>query len=254
MLKSTPKWMTESASVNHLLTMFLVAVGIVAILAAVLGYKLGHVKGSHNTAAMITDDNGKVMTKEQVRSIKLENEILKGEMSTLVQERDISLNNLHMVREELSAVKASYGQLEQLNDVLTKAMIKDGGIPLKVLAADIAPLPDNTFEYRFDVVMLARDGEVKKLIPKLTLLNETNMVEIPLQPSSYELKGVVNIRGRFVMPSGFTPKQMRLVLNVDNKHVEQLYNWRFGKANKPNTEESKGDSITNTATDTATKR
>lgn len=35
------------------------------------------------------------------------------------------------------------------------------------------------------------------MVPKLTLLDEVNMVEVPLEPSSYPIKGVARVRGRF---------------------------------------------------------
>ncbi|MDO5651612.1 MAG: hypothetical protein Q4G13_05705 [Moraxella sp.] len=229
MLPIKKTWFREQSAIKQLLILFLLAVGLVALIAGVLGYKFGYRQGSHNAVLTVTDDKGIALTTTDIQALRLENDILKSEMATLVQERDISLNNLNLLRDELSTLKTSHLQLEQLNEILAQSVAKDGGIPLKVLAAQIAPLPENTFEYRFDVVMLGKDGQGKTLVPKLTLLNATSMADIPLEPSSYNLKGVANIRGRFVMPDGFTPKQMRLVLRVDDQKIEQLYNWRVGK-------------------------
>ena len=97
------------------------------------------------------------------------------------------------------------------------------------MASEIISLPNDTFEYRFDVSMLDISGKAVKMIPKLTLLNETSMVEVPLEPSSYDIRGVANIRGRFIMPEGFEPKQMKLELVAGNQKVQQLYNWQIGK-------------------------
>lgn len=230
-----PKFMTDGNTVNQLLVLFLLSIAVIALIAGVIGYKFGRYQGSNSAVLSISDSSGRALSITEIRSLKLENDILKSEMETLIQERDISLNNLNLLRDEMANLRTSNLQLEQLNETLFKAVALDGGIPLKVLAAQIAPLPENTYEYRFDVAMLAEDGQSKTLVPKLTLLNSTDMVTIPLTPSTYDLKGVANIRGRFVMPEGFTPKQIHLVLEVDGQKIDQRYNWRVGEviANAP---------------------
>lgn len=212
-----------------ILGVFLVGIVLVAIIAGSIGYKIGHGQGLHTASVVATDEKGGALTTEDIKAIRLENDILKTETATLTQERDISLNNLNLLKDEMETLKTSYLQLEQLNEVLAKVAIKEGGVPLGMLGAQIVALPDNAFEYRFDVAMLARDGRGKTLTPRLTLLNATSMVEIPLKPKSYEIEGVANIRGRFIMPEGFNPRQIRLTLSVDGKHLEQLYDWKVGK-------------------------
>lgn len=212
-----------------ILATFLGGVVLVAIVAGSLGYKIGHNQGLHTASVVATDGEGKALTTDDIKAIRLENDILKTETATLTQERDISLNNLNLLKDEMEGLKTSNLQLEQLNEVLSKVAIKEGGVPLGVLGAQIVALPENSYEYRFDVAMLARDGRGKMLTPRLTLLNATSMVEIPLKPKTYDIQGVANIRGRFIMPDGFSPRQIRLTLSVDGKHLEQLYDWRVGK-------------------------
>lgn len=55
------------------------------------------------------------------------------------------------------------------------------------------------------------------------------MVEIPLKPSTYDVQGIARIRGRFVMPEEFEPKQIKIELTAGTEHTEQLYDWQVGK-------------------------
>lgn len=213
-----------------ILGVFLLGICLVAAVAGSIGYKIGHGQGLHAASVVAIDEKGKPLTTDDIKAIRLENDILKTETATLTQERDISLNNLNLLKGEMETLKTNYLQLEQLNEVLSKVAIKEGGVPLGILAAQMVKMPDNVYEYRFDVAMLARDGNGKTLTPRLTLLNDTSMVEVPVSPKHYEIQGVANIRGRFTMPSGFNPSQIRLTLSVDGKHLEQLYDWKVGQA------------------------
>ena len=90
-------------------------------------------------------------------------------------------------------------------------------------------MPENAYEYRFDVGMVDPSNQPKNLIPKLTLLDEVNMVEVPLQPNSYSIHGIARIRGRFLMPKNFVPKQVKLELTAGNQKTEQVYDWQLGQ-------------------------
>ncbi len=101
-------------------------------------------------------------------------------------------------------------------------------MPLQILGAKIEPLPENAFEYGFDVGMLSEDGQAKNLKVTLTLQNKDDFVEVPLDPARYAIEGIERIRGRFVMPTGFKPLQVKLSLEADNQKIEQLYDWKLG--------------------------
>ena len=62
----------------------------------------------------------------------------------------------------------------------------------------------------------------------MTLQNKESFVEVPLDPAYYAIEGIVRIRGRFVMPTGFKPLQVKLNLEADDQEVEQLYDWTLG--------------------------
>ncbi|MEJ6069363.1 hypothetical protein MT378_16590, partial [Psychrobacter sp. 16-Bac2893] len=141
---------------------------------------------------------------------------------------EISLANLKELRENQQAIMVENRQVAQLNDLYAEIVSEKGGMPLQILGAKIEPLPENAFEYGFDIGMLASDGKAKRLNPTLTLLDDDDFVEVPLEPVSYTIEGVTRIRGRFTMPAGFKPLQIKLNLKAAGQEVEQLYDWKLG--------------------------
>ncbi|STY79343.1 hypothetical protein [Moraxella catarrhalis] len=216
----------QRGSTNQILALFLIALAVSALIVAVIGYKFGYRQGMHSVERTVL---AKHDTAVNVSELTAENVRLKQEMTTAIQERDISRSTLNNLRTDYDNLKTTNLQLEQVNELLKNAVAEQGGVALSIMASEIIALPNDTFEYRFDVSMLDISGKAVKMIPKLTLLNETSMVEIPLEPSSYDIRGVANIRGRFIMPDGFEPKQMKLELVAGNQKVQQLYNWQIGK-------------------------
>lgn len=210
-------------STHQILLLFIVAIVIVSVVMLVFGYKIGHKQGIRS----ITVINSQNEEDGQANAIKVAS--LKQQLDAVVQERDISLSNLESLREQSEKLKTKNLQLEQFNTLLLDNVAREGGVPLKVLAAEIVPLPERTYEYRFDVGMIDKSGSPVHMVPRLTLLNDNNMVQIPLKPASYSVQGVTHIRGRFVMPKGFEPRQIRVELNAGDQRTEQLYNWRTGK-------------------------
>lgn len=210
--------------------LFLIALIVVALLVAIFSYKIGYSSGFKSVES--EGDiviNGQVVTSESLEKLEKQNKMYKTEAETAMQERDMSLRNLESIRAEADELKITNLQLEKTVDVFASSIAKQGGIPLQVVGAKIEPLPENAFEYRFDVAMVSDDGEYTTLEPTLTLLNDTSFVNIPLTPSSYEIRGVSYIRGRFVMPEGFDPVQLKLNLVAGDETKEQIYNWRTGK-------------------------
>ncbi len=210
-----------------LLTLFVSAVLLTGVIAVIFGHTLGYQRGlkALQDSAQKESNNSNLSAKE-VKALTLKLEMLKEQTSTAQQERDISLNNLGVMRIDMQDLEVKNLQLQQINDLYVKALSKRGGLPLQIVAEKIEPLPENAFEYRFDVAMLAPDGREHTLTPKLTLLTEDNLVEVPLEPSKYDIKGVARIRGRFVMPEGFTPAQARLDLASNGQTIEQIYDWK----------------------------
>jgi len=206
-----------------------VAVLVTAVVGLVFGHKLGYQRGFHSmeTQAKQAIIDGTEAT-AALEDLRLSNKIATNQAATAKQELAISLANLNELRENQQALTVENRQVIQLNEVYADVISDKGGMPLQVLGAKIEPLPENAFEYGFDIGMLSSDGQAKRLRPTLTLLNNDDLVEVPLDPASYAIEGIVRIRGRFVMPSGFKPLQAKLSLQAGGQEMEQLYDWRLG--------------------------
>lgn len=228
--KPTPKFKKRPSSPMSplILVLFASAVLLTGIIATVFGHKFGYHRGyqaSQNAAKM--KGEAQELSAEEVKSLQLKVNALNKQVDAAKQERDISLNNLGQLRRDIEDLEIQNLQLNQVNNVYADTLVDQGGLPLQVVGAKMEPLPENAFEYRFDVAMLAEDGNQHRLKPTLTLLDEENLVEVPLEPKYYDIKGISRIRGRFVMPQGFKPKQAKLELQAAGQEVEQIYNWQL---------------------------
>lgn len=226
------QWPNSQRGVTSwVLVLFVVAIFTTALVAIILGHKLGYQRGLHKaqvSSELIAD--GKQLSAKQVQELQLKNEILNNDVASAKQELAISLTNLDELRKLGETLKVENRQLEQVNEVLSDYIAAKGGMPLKIIGAKIEPLPENSFEYGFDVAMVSSDGANKTLTPSLTLLNDDSLVEVPLEPKRYDIDGIARIRGRFMMPDGFKPAQVKLTLKAGGQTTEQLYNWRLGEA------------------------
>lgn len=211
------------------LALFVVAILVTAIVGLVFGHKLGYQRGFHT---MQTEAKQAIINSSEAQKsledLQLSHKIATNQAATAKQELAISLANLKELSESQQEVTVENRQLTQLNELYAEVIRDKGGMPLQILGAKITPLPENAFEYGFDIGMLGRDGQAKRLRPVLTLLNNDDLVEVPLDPDSYMIEGIVRIRGRFVMPQGFRPLQAKLTLQAGGQTVEQLYDWKLG--------------------------
>ncbi|MDN5620039.1 MAG: hypothetical protein L0G63_06075 [Psychrobacter sp.] len=220
---------TQQGTSTLVLALFVVAVLVTAVAGLVFGHKLGYQRGSHSMEAQAKQAiiDGTEATKA-LEDLRLSNKIATNQAATAKQELAISLANLKELRENQQALTVENRQISQLNDIYADVITEKGGMPLQVLGAKIEPLPEDAFEYGFDIGMLSADGQAKRLKPTLTLLNNDDLVEVPLDPASYAIEGIVRIRGRFMMPSGFKSLQAKLSLQAGGQEVEQLYDWKLG--------------------------
>ena len=211
------------------LALFVVAVLVTAVVGLIFGHKLGYQRGLHS---METEAKQAIIDSTEatqaLEDLRLSNKIATNQAATAKQELAISLANLKELRESQQELTVENKQVSQLNELYSDVIREKGGMPLQVLGAKISPLPENAFEYGFDIGMLSSDGQAKRLRPVLTLLNNDDLVEVPLDPAYHMIEGIVRIRGRFVMPSGFRPLQAKLTLQAGGQKVEQLYDWKLG--------------------------
>ena len=220
---------SQQGASTSVLALFVIAILVTAIVAIVFGHKLGYQRGYHSTQ---TETKQAVITSkeslQELKDLRVSHKIATNQVATAKQELEISLANLKELRDNQQALTVENRQVAQLNELYAKIVSDKGGLPLQILGAKIEPLPENAFEYGFDVAMLASDGKAKRLRPTLTLLDDDDFVEVPLDPVSYNIEGVTRIRGRFMLPAGFKPLQVKLNLKAGGQEVEQLYDWKLG--------------------------
>ncbi|AGP49239.1 hypothetical protein PSYCG_08655 [Psychrobacter sp. G] len=220
---------SQQGASTLVLALFVIAILVTAIVALVFGHKLGYQRGYYS---MQNETQQAVITSkeslQELKDLRVSHKIATNEVATSKQELEISLANLKELRENQQAIMVENRQVAQLNDLYAEIVSEKGGMPLQILGAKIEPLPENAFEYGFDIGMLASDGKARRLNPTLTLLDDDDFVEVPLEPVSYTIEGVTRIRGRFTMPAGFKPLQIKLNLKAAGQEVEQLYDWKLG--------------------------
>jgi hypothetical protein len=211
------------------LALFVVVILVTAMVGLIFGHKLGYQRGYHSmeTETQQALINSEEATKE-LEDTLLSHKIAINQAATAKQELAISLANVKELNESKQELTVENKQLSQLNELYADIVSSKGGMPLQVLGAHIKPLPENAFEYMFDVGMLASDGMSKRLTPTLTLLNDDDFVEVPLDHPIDTIEGIVRIRGRFIMPSSFKPLQVKLSLKAGGQEVEQIYDWKLG--------------------------
>lgn len=215
----------QQGSVAASLTIFLIAIVVVAGGALFLGHRIGFQQGQ---SALGTTTRAYADLKHENEQMTTQVNELKTQTSAAQQERDIVLSNLNTMREQISQLNVTNAQLRQTRDEYATIIANSGGVPLTLLAAKIKPLPEAAFEYQFDVLKI--DQKQRQQTLKVTLMLENNgvIVKIPVEPSRYELNGIVPVRGRFTLPKGFKPKRAKLVLTAGNDNLIQWFNWRLG--------------------------
>ncbi|WP_019518870.1 hypothetical protein [Faucicola boevrei] len=220
----------NSLNMSGVLLAFVASLVLVAVMGLIFGQKIGYSRGvSYNAEQVKQATNGEEVSIRNVKALKLKVDTLQSQISTAQQERDISLANLEKLREDMHALNVTNLQLKEGQAFLTESLAKKGGIGLQIIGAKIVPLPEDAYEYRFDIGMVDANNKERLLTPKLTLLDDVNMVEVPIEPKNYGINGVALIRGRFLMPKDFTPKQVKLELSAGGQTLEQIYDWQYGQ-------------------------
>lgn len=220
---------SQTGASTWLLALFVAAIFVTAIVGLVFGHKLGYqsgyysIKSETDKAAIDGQQNS-----QELQDLRVNRKVLNNQVATSKQELEISLTNLDELRRTHRELSVENAQVAQLNELYADTIAENGGMPLQVLGAKIEPLPENAFEYGFDIGMVSSSGKEKSVLVSLTLLNDDDFVEVPLEPTRYSVKGIKRIRGRFVMPSNFKPLQVKLSLKSGDQDVEQLYDWDLG--------------------------
>lgn len=178
---------------------------VVALSGALFGYYLGLNRGKQ-VAHVALDYNGHPLTVDDVKAMNLENELLKTQITTLTQERDIALANASQTPPP------------------AEPPLADDVEPLQVLSMGLTEEGGDTYAYHFEVATKGVTADT--LGAELVLLNPTSLVNLP--QSAYAIDGErVLVHGKFVMPDHFRPSQIRLTLTAGSQRVVKFYDWQM---------------------------
>lgn len=219
---------TQQGVTKKLFVLFLLSILVAGAGAGYLGHWLGFKLGAESFG-----ETAKAYHKLRSEADGREKLIaeLKQKSTVAMQERDISLKNMEDIRDNLAVMQRREEFLIAQRDAYQSMVANQGGVSLKVYDQKIKPLPENAFEYRFDLVLVqAKDRPARHINVDLTLLDGDAIVRVPLRQSRYEIDGFKRVQGRFIMPKGFTPKKLKLVVQgVGEENVVQYYRWGYGK-------------------------
>ena len=212
-----------------LLLLFITAILVSAVVAAFIGHKIGYQRGYY----VLQSEANKALQSSQAASSELEklrsdNKAMTAQTEAAKQELEISLDSIKSLQKNQQEIQVEARKVAQTNAVYQAFITEEGGMPLRIVGAKITPLPENAFEYGFDVAMLSEDGQAKPLSVSLSLQNRDDFIDVPLETSRFAIEGIERIRGRFMMPKGFKPLQVKLVLKSGDETITQLYDWRLG--------------------------
>lgn len=177
---------------------------VVALSGVLFGYFIGLNRGKQ-IAHITTTHKGQPLTTQEIKAMSLENDLLKTQITTLTQERDIALANVAQTPPP------------------AEPPLGDDIAPLQVLSMGLTDEGGDTYAYHFEVATKGVADDM--LAAELVLLNPTSLVNIP--QSSYTIDGErVLIHGKFVMPNHFHPSQIRLTLTAGGLRVVKFYDWQ----------------------------
>lgn len=219
---------SQQGSVRKLFVLFIISILAVGAGAGYLGQWLGFKLGADSLGETAKAYH-KLKSEAESRDKELED--MKQKLTLAIQERDVSLNNMEEIRENIAMLQRREEFLVSQRDAYQSMVAKKGGVSLKIYDQKIKPLPENAFEYRFDLMLVQpKDKAARNITVDLTLIDGEAIVRVPLKQSRYEIDGFKRIQGRFIMPKGFTPKKLKIAISgVGKENVVQYYNWSLGK-------------------------
>lgn len=178
---------------------------VVALSAALFGYCIGLNRGKQ-VAHIALDYDGQPLTVDDVRAMNLDNKLLKTQIATLTQERDIALANASLSK-----------PAQNIKPIPPDAK------PLQVLFMSLTDEGEDTYAYYFEIATKGVASDTLQV--GLVLLNPTSLVSIPQDNIVIDGDRVL-VHGKFVMPTHFHPSQIRLTLTAGEQSEVKFYDWQ----------------------------
>lgn len=193
--------------------------------SALLGYSVGHQQGvtAVGASADQVDD-----LRKQLRTQTTAAETLTQTLGSTTQERDLAVENNHQLSSQVNGLIDGRALAVARQDSLIDWAAQNGGMPLDVRDIQIKPLPEQAYEYRVDVRAIASGQRSSSGTLALYLIQGETLLEIPVNPARFNVRGFEQLVGRWTMPKGITPQFIEVRLQSGGQSVVKRFAWEQG--------------------------
>ena len=209
------------------LPLILLAMGLLTLTGLALGSWLGYQAGLRAIGVSKTDIDR--MKRENV-TYRQQQDIYRTTMSNAIRERDLATSNSTGLRLEVESLQRKLASTAAQITLYESQLAERGGLDLTINSLDIRPLEDNAFEYHLSIAGLT--GSRRDLAGKaaLRLGRGDELLEIPMTTDTFTVNGIAELRGRWRMPSGFSPQFIQVMIKSADGQQEdiQRFAWERG--------------------------
>ena len=188
-----------------------------------MGYLLGHRQGL--TVAGFDAD-----AKELAQIVDKQKKSLDSmglALNTATQERDIAVDNANDLSASLVRAREAQTQAEGLSEAFRAKLRERGGLSLSIQNLAIRPLPSNAYEYVLDLMQVSPANRRASGKVEIHLVGDGQVLNVPMQNSSYNFENYQRLTGRWTMPNNFNPQYIEVYLR-GGEGVVQRFAWQRG--------------------------
>ena len=168
-----------------------------------------------------------------------------GCTSNTVQERDIALTTSKGLTDSLAKSSVDRELIDGQMKVYRDRLLGFGGISLSLQAVNILPISPSVFEYNIDLMQLRQKASASRGTFSIRLIQEGNIVDVPLANNKVEITDFQRLTGRWTMPAGFTPQFIEVSANAGGQSTIQRFAWERGAPLKNMPQMSIPDALAN---------
>lgn len=202
---------------------------VLAVGSLTLGYNVGMNRG----LTVVGYDGDAKDLAEVVEKQKASLETANAALNTAVQERDIAITNAKELSLTVEQSNQETAQAKMLSEVYRDKLRERGGLSLSIQNLSIKPLPNNAYEYVLDLVQVSPNKSRAQGRVEIRLINNDNVLSIPMEDASYNFENYERLTGRWTMPDNFNPQFVEVRLSGGGG-VIQRFAWQRGKTSTVN--------------------
>ncbi len=198
---------------------------VVAVGSVMVGYSLGLQHGLTRIGA----------SAEQVAQLREDLQKQTSAVSTLsqtltstTQERDLAVDNNERLTTEMAKVTDGQELAAARQQSLIDWINAHGGAPLAIRAVDIKPLPQQAFEYHIDLMAISDSKKPVSGTLELYLIDGDTLMEVPVNPARFTVRGFERLVGRWTMPKDARPQFIEVRVKGGREPIVQRFAWESG--------------------------